>query len=185
MDSTFVPFPDSVIDPALLALELTPQEPRTQAKSPELPSQPADLLPTHLQEHDISDQPDLPSLTAGLASPSDIAAAYIARPPLDGRPVVRSRALNLTKTERKAAAEKAAEKKRNMNVDLQQEWEHQFSSATDLALKYGITLKKMRTFTQHQPGTGKPRKVNLWNAWLRANSLKINEGKSGFFKVVN
>lgn len=182
----FVPFADSLIDPALLALEQLPgsEELENQAKSPELPSQPLDPFPTpphEQQEHHDSDSEEHHSnsdspLTVP-ASPSKITKDYVSRPPLDGRPQVRSRALNQTKSERKDAALKAADKARKLKTELSVEWERQLAASADLALKYGITVKNMRTLTQHQSGYGQKRKPNLWNAWLRANALSLNEGK--------
>lgn len=178
MASMFVPFADSLIDPALLALEQLPgsEELENQAKSPELPSQPLDPFPTpphEQQAHHSNSDPPLPEP----ASPSQITKDYVSRPPLDGRPQVRSRALNQTKSERKDAALKAADKARNLKTELSVEWERQLAASADLALKYGITIKNMRTLTQHQSGYAQKRKPNLWNAWLRANALSLNEGK--------
>lgn len=167
-------FADSLIDPALLALELPP-EPHglsAQSTSPEK-SLPAAEQPTTSLQEEISSRESTPEVH----DPGEAAREYVARVPLDGRPQVRSRALNKTAEERSAAAKKAAEKKRRLNVEVRAQWEQQTVASAELAAKHGVGLKTMLSLTQHQPGYGQHRKPNLYNAWVRANALKINEGE--------
>lgn len=166
-------FSDSLIDPALLALELPPESHGLSARStsPEQ-SLPAAEQPTSLQE-EISSCESTPEVY----DPGEVAREYMARVPLDGRPHVRSRALNKTAEERSAAAKKAAEKKRQLNIEVCAQWEQQTAASAELAAKHGVGLKTMLSLTQHQPGYGQHRKPNLYNAWVRANALKINEGE--------
>ena len=82
-----------------------------------------------------------------------------------------------TFTARQEKAFKIAQKRSELQVDLEAEWATQVERANALAEKHGIKPSEMQRRVQRTSTfTGQTRGANAWNAYVHFKATEINQG---------
>ena len=80
-------------------------------------------------------------------------------------------------TTRQEKAFKSAQKRSELQEDLEAEWALQAERAKVLSEKHGIKLPEMlRRVQRTSTFTGKTRDTNAWNAYIHVKATELNQG---------